>query len=259
MADEPAAVLNEILTLDIYRFFMIFTRLGAAMLLLPGFSGNLVSTRIRLLLALAFSLVMLPVVGRLYPPLPAQMGGLVTLIVGEALVGIYLGVLTQMLMACLSIAGTFIGFQVGLTNSFSFDAVAAQQSSTLTSLLSTTALVAMFATDLHHLMLRALADSYATFVPGAPLPLDDFSETLGHLMSASFGLGMQLSAPVLVFGLIFYAALGLMARLAPQIQVFFVALPLQVIAGLSMLMIAIPMIIMLFLRWFEAGLIPFLR
>lgn len=252
-------MLNEILTLDIYRFFMIFTRLGAAMLLLPGFSSQMVSTRIRLLLALAFSLVLLPVVGRLYPPLPGHMGGLLMLMAGEALVGIYLGVLTQMLMACLSIAGTFIGFQVGLTNAFSFDSVAAQQSSTLTALLSNLALVAMFITDLHHLMLRALADSYATFAPGAPLPLADFSETLGHMMSASFGLGVQLAAPVLVFGLIFYSALGLMARLAPQIQVFFVALPLQVIAGLSMLMVAMSMIVMLFLRWFEDGLIPFLR
>lgn len=252
-------MLNEILTLDIYRFLLIFTRMSAAMLLMPGFAGQLVSTRIRLLMALAFSLVLLPVVGALYPALPRHMGALVMLIGGEAMVGIYLGVLTQMLMACLNVAGTFIGFQVGLTNAFSFDAVAEQQSSTLTALLANIALVALFATDMHHLMLRALADSYATFTPGHPLPLDDFSETLGHLMSASFGLGVQLSAPVLAFGLIFNAGLGLLSRLAPQIQVFFVALPLQVVCGLGMLMVALPLIIMIFLRWFEAGLMPFLR
>lgn len=252
-------MLNEILTLDIYRFFMIFTRLGAAMMLLPGFGGQLVSTRIRLLLALAFSLVLLPVVGTLYPALPRHVGGLLALIIGEALVGIYLGVLTQILMACLNVAGTFMGFQIGLTNAFSFDAVAEQQSSTLTALLSNIALVALFATDMHHLMLRALADSYATFVPAQALPLDDFSETLGHLMSASFGLGVQLSAPVLAFGLIFNSGLGLLSRLSPQIQVFFVALPLQVVGGLSMMMISLPLVIILFLRWFEAGLMPFLR
>lgn len=252
-------MLNEIITLDIYRFLMIFTRLGAALMLMPGFSGQLVSTRIRLLLGLALSLVLLPVVGTLYPPLPRHMGGLLLLIMGEVLVGVYLGVLTQMLMSCLNIAGTFIGFQVGLTNSFSFDAVAEQQGSTLTALVSTIGLLAVFATDMHHLMLRALADSYATFAPGQALPLDDFSETLSHVMSASFGLGLQLSAPVLAFGLIFYAGLGLLSRLAPQIQIFFVALPLQVIAGLAMLMIGLPLMVMLFLRWFEAGLMPFLR
>lgn len=252
-------MLNEIITLDIYRFLMIFTRLGAALMLMPGFSGQLISTRIRLLLALALSLVLLPAVGTLYPPLPRHMGGLVLLIMGEVLVGIYLGVLTQMLMSCLNIAGTFIGFQVGLTNAFSFDAVAEQQGSTLTALVSTIGLLAVFATDMHHLMLRALADSYATFTPGQPLPLDDFSETLSHVMSASFGLGLQLAAPVLAFGLIFYSGLGLLSRLAPQIQIFFVALPLQVIAGLAMLMVGLPLMVMLFLRWFEAGLMPFLR
>lgn len=252
-------MLNEIITLDIYRFLMIFTRLGAALMLMPGFSGQLVSTRIRLLLALALSLVLLPAVGTLYPPLPRHMGSLVLLIMGEVLVGVYLGVLTQMLMSCLNIAGTFIGFQVGLTNAFSFDAVAEQQGSTLTALVSTIGLLAVFATDMHHLMLRALADSYATFTPGQPLPLDDFSETLSHVMSASFGLGLQLAAPVLAFGLIFYSGLGLLSRLAPQIQIFFVALPLQVIAGLAMLMVGLPLMVMLFLRWFEAGLMPFLR
>lgn len=258
-ADKRRAVLNEILTLDVYRYFMIVTRIGAALLLMPGFSGQLVSTRIRLLLALSISLVLLPPLGGMYPALPRQMGSLMLLIMGEALVGVYLGVLTQTLMAALNVAGTFIGFQVGLTNSFSFDTVAEQQSSTLTAMLSSVALVAIFATDLHHLMLRALADSYATFPPGQPLPLDDFSSTLSHLLSASFGLGVKLAAPVLAFGLIFYAGLGLLSRLAPQIQVFFVALPLQVIAGMAMLMIALPLIVLIFLRWFEAGLIPFLR
>ncbi len=252
-------MLNEILTLDIYRFFMIFARLGAAMMLMPGFAGQLVSTRIRLLLGLSLTLVLLPVVGPLYPPLPRHLGSLFLLIMGEVMVGVYLGVLTQMLMSCLNIAGTFIGFQVGLTNAFSFDAVAEQQGSTLTALLSTIGVLAIFATDMHHLMLRALADSYATFTPGHALPLDDFSETLSHTMSASFGLGLQLAAPVLAFGLIFYSGLGLLSRLAPQIQVFFVALPLQVVAGLAMLMISMPVLVMLFLRWFEAGLMPFLR
>lgn len=252
-------MLNEILTLDIYRFFMIFSRLGAALMLFPAFGGRLVAVNMRLLFALALSLLLLPVVGTIFPPLPRHVGGLILLIGSEVMIGLYLGVVTQMLMSSLNVAGTFIGFQIGLTNAFSFDAVAEQQSSTLTALLSNIALMALLATDMHHLMLRALADSYATFTPGQPLPLDDFSETLGHLMSASFGFGIQVAAPILAFGLIFNVGLGLLSRLAPQIQVFFVGLPLQVIAGLWMLMVALPIMILTFLRWFEAGLIPFVR
>lgn len=252
-------MLNEILTLDIYRFFMIFTRVSAALMLFPGFSGRLVAARVRLLIALGLALVLLPVVGPLFPPLPRNVGGLMLLIGSEALVGVYLGVVTQVLMSSLNIAGTFIGFQIGLTNAFSFDAVAEQQSSTLTALFSNIALLAILSTDLHHLMLRALADSYAIFIPGQALPMDDFSETLGHMMSASFGFGIQAAAPILAFGLIFNVGLGLLSRLAPQIQVYFVGLPLQVIAGLWMMMVALPLMMLTFLRWFEAGMIPFLR
>jgi flagellar biosynthetic protein FliR len=251
------AVLNEILTLDIYRFFMVFARIGAALMLFPGFGATMVSTRIRLILALALSLVLLPIVGPLYPNLPRHLGGLTLLIFGEVAVGIFLGVLTQVVMSAMNVAGTFIGFQIGLTNAFSYDVVAEQQSSTLSAFLANVALVALFTTDLHHLLIRALTDSYATFVPGQLLPLGDFAETLSHLLSESFGMGIRLAAPLLVYGLIFYAGLGLLSRLAPQIQVFFVALPLQVFSGLWMLMVALPVMIIVFLRFFEDSLIPF--
>lgn len=251
-------VLNDILTLDIYRFMMIFTRIGTALMLLPGFGGQTVTVRIRLLLSLSICLVLLPVIGNLYPALPPRLGGLARLIFGEVMVGVYLGVLVQVLMSALHVGGTFISFQIGLTNAFSFDAVAQQQSSTVTAFLNTIGLTAVFLTDLHHLMLRALVDSYALFHPGADLPLGDFIETLALTLTASFSFAIQLAAPLLAFGLIFYAALGLMSRLSPQIQVFFIALPLQLIGGLGMLMVALPLMVMLFLRWFEDGLLPFL-
>lgn len=251
-------MLNEILTLDIYRFFLIFARIGAALMVMPGLGGQLVAARIRLILALAISLVMLPVVGATLPPLPTRVSSLLLLIGSEAMIGIYLGILAQTLMSTLSVAGTFIGFQVGLTNAFSFDTVAEQQSSTITAFLSNVALIAIFVTDLHHLMLRAVTDSYAVLVPGQPLPLGDFAETLSKLLSAAFNFALQLAAPLLAFGIIYNVALGLMSRLSPQIQVFFIALPLQVGAGLWMLMVALPLLILLFLRWFEQGLYPFL-
>lgn len=250
-------MLNDILTFDIYRFFMIFSRIGAAVMLLPGFSGKLIPARGKILLALAMTLLLLPLAGGMYPPQPRDLGALLRMIGSEALIGIYLGTLAQVLLSSLHVAGTFIGTQIGLTNAFSFDFVAEQQSATLTALLTNMALVAIFATDLHHLMIQAMFESYAIFQPGMPMPLGDFTETLSHLMADSFGFAVKLSAPILAFGLFFYVALGLMSRLSPQIQVFFVALPLQVLGGLWMLMVAIPLMISLFLRWFEAGLLPF--
>ncbi|CAA7612796.1 flagellar biosynthetic protein FliR [Magnetospirillum sp. UT-4] len=251
-------MLNEILTLDVYRLMLIFTRVGAALMVMPGFGSQVINTRFRLLLALAVSLLLLPVIGPALPPLPRSQAALLLLVVGEVTVGAFLGILVQMLISVMHVAGTFIGFQIGLTNAFSFDAVAEQQSSTLTAFLNTVAIVVILASDLHHLMLRAMVDTYALLGPGETPPLGDMTETLSHLLSAAFGFAIKISAPLLAFGLIFYAALGLMSRMAPQIQVFFVVLPLQVMAGLGMLMVTLPLMMLLFMRWFEDGLVPYL-
>lgn len=251
-------MLNEILTTDIYRFFILFTRIGAAMMVMPGFGGQRVPARIQLVFSLALAFLLLPSLGALVPPLPRSVGALVLIILGEATVGAFLGLLVQAVMAALHIAATIIGFNTGLTNAFSFDAVAEQQSSLLTSFFSTLALVIIFATDLHHLMLRAVADSYATFPIGQALPLGDFADTLARTLSASFALALKLSAPLIAFGLIFYSGLGLLSRMVPQMQVFFVGLPVQMLTGLWMLMVSLPLIVLLFLQWFQDSLVPFL-
>lgn len=251
-------MLNEILTLDIYRFFMIFARFGAALMLMPGFGGRISATRVRLTLALVLSLVMLPVVGSTYPSMPTEMGGLLLMLLGEVLVGLFLGLLLQVVMAALHLTGTFIGFQVGMTNAFSFDSVAEQQSSILTGFLNVVAITLIFAVDLHHAMLRGIVDSYVLFAPGAPLPLDDFATTLAQTLAASFTMGIRLGAPFVAFALVFYGALGLLAKLSPQIQVFFVALPLQIAIGLWFLIFTMPLMYLMFLRYFEDSLFPFL-
>lgn len=251
-------MLNEILTTDVYRFMMLFVRLAAAVMVMPGLGGQRVPTRVQLLFALALSFLLLPVLGAQVPAMPRTGGALVLLILGEVLVGVFLGMIAQATMAALHIAGTTMGFQTGLTNAFSFDAVAEQQSSLLTTFLTTLALVIIFSTDLHHLMLRAMVDSYDLFPVGRPLPLGEFTDTFARTLSDAFILGLKLAAPMIAFGLIFYAGLGLLSRLVPQMQVFFVGLPIQMIAGLWMLMVALPMIFLLFLRQFEETLVPFL-
>lgn len=251
-------MLNEILTTDIYRFFVLMTRLGAAIMVMPGLGGQRVPARVQLIFALALSFLLLPVLGGQVPPLPRTVGGLLLVILGEATVGLFLGMLMQAVMAALHVASTIVGFNTGLTNAFSFDAVAEQQSSLLTSFLSTLALVVIFATDLHHLMLRAVVDSYALFPVGRPLPLGDFADMLARILADSFSLAMKMAAPLIAFGLIFYAGLGLLSRMVPQMQVFFVGLPVQMLTGLWMLMVALPLIMLLFLRRFEDTLVPFL-
>jgi len=251
-------MLSELLQLDIYRFFVVFARIGAAMMLLPGISGQLVSVRIRLLLAVTISALLVPPLAPLLPSAPSSPAALLQVLGGEVIIGVFLGTVVSCVMATLNVAGTIIGFMTGLTNAFSFDPIAEQQSSLLTGFLANIGLLAIFSTDLHHLMFRAIAESYGLFRPSEGLPLGDFAETLSHLLTQAFRLGLQFAAPLVVFGLVFYTGLGLLSRLVPQLQVFFVAMPIQLLIGLAMMMASMGTVIALFLRHFEATLLPFL-
>jgi len=250
-------MLSEILSLDIFRFLLVFARVGSTIMLLPGLGGQLVNIRIRLLFALAVSFVMLPALYDQLPGAPADFAVMLRLVFGEIVAGVYLGTVISFLMSTINLAGTIVGYQTSLTNAFSFDPIAQQQSQLLTGFLSNIAMLAVFATDLHHLMFQAIADSYGLFKPGLALPWGDFSETLSHLLTRTFRFGLQFAAPLVVFGMVFYTALGLLARLVPQIQIFFLSMPVQVLVGLWVFTVTLPIMIGLFLRFFEDTLLPY--
>jgi flagellar biosynthetic protein FliR len=90
----------------------------------------------------------------------------------------------------------------------------------------------IFLTNTHDLLLRALVGSYDLFAPGGFPVIGDMSDTVAHVVAESFTLAIELSAPVLVLGTVFFVAMGLLSRLMPQLQIFFVVLPIQIVGGL---------------------------
>ncbi len=251
-------MLTEILTLDIFNFLLVFTRVGSAMMLFTGFSVSFVPIQSRLMFALAISFVMTPALSPFMPSLPASAAGLGLLIIGEVFIGVFFGFLTRIMTASLQTAGTFIAYFSGMANAFIQDPIAEQQSSVFSSFLSTLGLLMIFVTNTHYLMIRAIYDSYSLFPPGAPLPIGDFSNFLARQVADSFKIGLQLSSPLLVSGIAYYIGLGLISRLMPQLPVFFFALPIQVTLQISILMASLTTVMMVFISYFEKGLFSFL-
>jgi flagellar biosynthetic protein FliR len=97
----------------------------------------------------------------------------------------------------------------------------------------------VFATDLHHVFLRALVDSYSLFNPGAPLAVGDITQLGVRAVGDSFRIALQMTAPVIFAGLIFRIGLGVLSRLIPQIQVFFVAMSVNVLGGFMIAALAL--------------------
>jgi len=251
-------MLSALLSTDIFKLLLILSRLGTAMMFMPGFNGTMVTPRSRLLLALCVSFVLLPTLAPQIPAMPPDPLTLFLMALGEITVGVFFGLFLQALMVPVDLAGNFISTAVGMTNAFVYDSVSAEQSMIITGFLNTVVVTLLFLTDGHHMMLRALVDSYGLFKPGEGLPMGDFSQTLVRVMGESFSLGMRLCAPLVIFSLVFNVALGLLNKLVPQMQVFFVGVPLQLLIGLSVMMMALPAMLWLFLTYFDNGLKNFL-
>lgn len=241
--------LQQFLSANAFAWMLIFTRVGAAFLSLPGVGEAFVSPRIRLLLALLMSALLVPVLGPRLPAMPDQAMALTALLIGEAFYGIFIGIVARLIVSTVETAGMIIAMQISLSNASVFNPAMASQSSLTSALLGVTSMTLMFATDLHHLLFWAVADSYTVFTPGVFPQMGDHAFAYSRLISQSFLVATQLAAPFLILGLIFYLGLGLLARLMPQLQIFFIAIPAQIYLGFIILGLILPTLMMVWLNY----------
>jgi flagellar biosynthesis protein FliR len=161
----------------------------------------------------------------------SSMAPLLVSMLHEIIIGVVLGATAQVAMSALQVAGSVIAQQLGLGFVTAVDPTQGQQGVVIGNFLTLLGVTLLFATDSHHLIIAALNDSYAIFSPGDLVPSGDVAALATRAFTAAFKIGMQLSAPFLVFGLVFNIGLGVLARLMPQMQVYFVGVPLSILTG----------------------------
>src|SRR5690606_37971342 len=189
------------------------------------------------------------------PRLPAGFIEIITLLLHEIAVGLIIGAIARIAVMGTQVAGSVIAFQVGLSVAQSADPTnGGLQGAIVGSFLSFLGITLIFATDLHHVALAAIHDSYMIFSPTTPLMFDDAAQMAIGVVSGSFVIGLQMSAPFIVFGLVFYLGVGLLGRLMPQLQVFFIAMPATISVGLILLAVLLAMMMGWYLLHFEASM-----
>lgn len=251
-------MLETLIATFTFNVMIVFVRFGFAFMFLPGFGATYVNMRARLTAALSFSVLMAPVVAPALPPPPENASVLVLLLVSEVLIGLFLAMVVLLFQAALHLGGTAIGLASGLMNAQAFDPNTKQTSALVLNFLMLLSVVLIFATDLHHVFLTALVQSYELFPPGILPPPGDFMSYSVGVLSRSFRIGWQMAAPMVVFSIVFYVGMGVITRLMPQMNVFFVGLPLNILLGLGLLFITIPAIMLLYLRYIDEGVRTFL-
>jgi flagellar biosynthetic protein FliR len=213
-------------------FMLVFARIGAMVMLLPGFGETNIPVRIKLAIALGLTFIILPTQRAAYAvDMTQSLAPLIVLMLHEIVIGIVLGATARVTLSALQVAGSVIAQQLGLGFVTAVDPTQGQQGLLIGNFLTILGMTLLFATDSHHLVIAALSDSYRIFSPGEMLPSGDVAALATKAFAAAFKIGVQLAAPFLVFGLVFNIGLGVLARLMPQMQVYFVGVPLAIMIG----------------------------
>lgn len=225
---------------EVFAFLFIFARLGGAFMVLPGFAEIYVNARARLMLAVMFSIALVPMLKPYLPEVPGSPGVLIILLLAETMVGVFFGMLARFMIIAMHIAGSVISYQSSLAIATLFDAGVGGQTTVVSNFLGLSALVFIFAMDLHHVMIMGIVQSYQLFIPGEFPVVGDMAEVIAKLVTDSFRIGVQLAAPHMVFAMLFYLGSGVLARLMPTMQVFFVIMPLHITVSFFILLAVLP-------------------
>ena len=240
----------------VLALFAAFCRVGGCFMLLPGFSSARISLQIRLFLAVAVSMGVLPIMWDvIYPRASGDLDGYLKLIVFETLTGAVIGLIARYYVLGLQFAGTVLTMMMGFNAPPTPDVIEDTAENQLTNLLSFAGLMVLFILDFHHVVLRALVDSYNVMPLGAGFNPQSALITLTDTLAQTFMIMLRLASPFILYGLIFNIAIGLINKLAPQIPIYFVSLPFIIMGGMVLLYFGISSM----LEIFTAGFLPVFR
>lgn len=216
---------------------LVLCRVGGCLMIAAGYSGARVPVPARLLLAIAISLAVLPLVEALLRPSLVG-GGPVVFIraaAGEMIVGLGLGLVTRVFLLALEFTAEVVGQAIGLANSPRPGIEGEMALSPLSDLLVLTGLMIVIASGLHLEALRALIDSYDVFIPGRQIDPARHLGDLARVLTAAFRVALQIAAPFVLFGVVANLLLGLATRMLPQVPMQFVGGPLLLVGGFALL------------------------
>jgi flagellar biosynthetic protein FliR len=236
-------------------FLLTFARVGTMVMLLPGGCELNLPSRVRLTIALLLTAILLPSHQKAYAVDLTALAPVITMLLQEIVIGAVLGLTARLAISALQVAGSVIAQQLGLGFVTAIDPTQNQQGMLVGNFLTLLGITLVFATDLHHLVIAGMNDSYTIFQPGEMPLVGDAPQHVTRIVATAFRIGIQLSAPFLVFGLLFNLGLGVLSRLMPQMQVFFIGLPLSILLGLLLLLLVIGAMMGTFVGYLQGVLV----
>ncbi|MBV9849489.1 MAG: flagellar biosynthetic protein FliR [Armatimonadetes bacterium] len=228
---------------SLWAFLQIFARVTSLFVTAPVFGSQEIPAQSKIGLAGLLSLVLLPIVRRtLMPGVPPALGPMVAALLGEALVGLLMGLIVSLLFFAVRLGGDLIDYQMGFSQAATFNPQFNESVSPIANFQYRYALVIYLLANGHWLLLAALERSFVA-LPIARMALGGHS--LGAFTDLTFQMmvaGLQIAAPGAAVLLITDVAFAFLNRAVPQMQVFWVGMPVKVVVGLVMVLAALPLL-----------------
>lgn len=222
------------------RFILILLRVSAILFLIPFFGAGLVPAQLKIGLSAAVSLALYPAVAPGLPEPPKELLPLVPALASELTLGMILGLAVRAIFAAVDLAAQMVGFQMGFAIVNVIDPQTQHQTNLIAQFENLLALMFFLAVDGHHLLLKAMAESFRLLPPfGLELKAGVFNLMMG-ISSRIFLIAVKLSAPALLVLMFSSVALGVVARTVPQMNIFQIGFPLKISLGILALGLGLP-------------------
>jgi len=229
---------------DIVAGMLVLLRVSSMVLFLPVLGHQLVPTQIKVGLIAILAIIIYPVVRGTLPELSFAPVPLALMAGKELLIGGMIALLAQLMFASIQMAGQVMSYQMGMAIANVFDPASSAQIAIVGQIAVVLAMLLWVAVGAHHAVILALADSFTIFPMGHEWSIHGW-DALNDAAADMFVLSIRLCAPVMLLMLVAYAALGLLSRAVPQIQIFFVSFPLTISLGLIFFTLSLPAFISL--------------
>ncbi|HEV7307461.1 flagellar biosynthetic protein FliR [Ensifer sp.] len=231
----------------VLALFAAFCRIGGCIMIIPGFSSARIPMQIRLFIAVAVSMAILPIMWTdIYPQVTGKAHTYIYLIAAETAVGAVMGLVARYYVLGLQFVGATVTMLMGFSSPPSSDVIEDTPENQMTSLISFAGLMVLFMLDFHHVMIEAIVQSYRAMPIGTAFDPQGVLITLTDSLAQTFMIMLRLASPFVIYGLLFNVAIGMVNKLAPQIPIYFISQPYLIMGGMFLLYLGIAAMLRLF-------------
>lgn len=248
-------ILTELSNQTLILYIAGFLRIGSCFLYMPAIGESTVSPMIRLILALMTTITIIPTIQDNLPIIKVLDSKAILLFGQELIIGLSIALTSRLFLSAIHVAGVTIGSMLGLSIAMLFDPSQQGQSNTVGLFLNVVITMLFLANNIHLIFIQAIADSYQVIGFADMKHYSSLISVVVQTIGKMWSIGLRIAGPFILINIVLMFGSGVLAKLMPQLQIFFVMVPVQILLGIIILLVGLSGIT----TWFVEQYVEFLQ